>query len=106
MPLFWASLALAILLSTYGAVVVFRHGRALWRDFTRTAETLAAMLDEVSRKAEVAAARAEALDAVGTRIEPETERLRTSLAKLAVLRAAVGDVQYAVGRVTAVYPRK
>ncbi len=106
MLLVWASLAVAILLSAYGAVVVFRHGRALWRDLTRTAQALGAALDDVSRKAELAAAKADSLEAVGARVEPETAKLRTSLARLAVLRAAVGDVQHAVGRVTAVYPRK
>ena len=39
-------------------------------------------------------------------IEPGVSRLEVSLARLAVLRAAIRDVQVAVGRVTAFYPRK
>jgi hypothetical protein len=106
MPFVWASLALAILLATIGVVVVFRRGLAFWRDLKRVVGALATTLDELNRKTERTATRAETLATIGPRAEPSTARLRTSLARLAVLRAAVRDVQDAAGRVTAVYPRK
>jgi hypothetical protein len=40
------------------------------------------------------------------RLDASVARLRVALARLAVLRSAVDEVQDGVGRVTAVYPRK
>ena len=106
MGLFWPSLALAILLPTIGAVIVFRRGLALWRDLKRAGGALFAALDGVGRRLEQTSAAAEGLGAVTARPEPAIARLQVSLARLTVLRAALRDVQESVGRVTAVYPRK
>jgi hypothetical protein len=113
MPFVWASLALAIVLPTIGAVVVFRRGLALWRDLKRGGkglfEGLDAVgrgLDAVGRRLERMSAASEGLGDVIGRAEPSVARLQVSLARLAVLRSALRDVQDSVGRVTAVYPRK
>ena len=106
MALFWASLALAVVLPTIGIVIVVRRGLALWRDLKRAARTFGAGLDEVGEKLERMSASAEGVGDVTARAEPPVERLSVSLARLAVLRSALADVQDSVGRVTAVYPRK
>jgi hypothetical protein len=106
MPLVWASLAVAILLPTIGAVVLFRRALALWRDLRRSGKALLDGLDVIGARLERMSAAAEGLGAVTGRAEPSVERLQVSLARLAVLRSAVGDVRDSVGRVTAVYPRK
>jgi hypothetical protein len=106
MALFWASLALAILLPAFGAVVVFRRGLALWRDLKRTGKSLLGELDVVGGRLEQMSAAAEGFGTVTARPGPSVARLQVSLARLAVLRSALRDVQSSVGRVTAVYPRK
>ena len=106
MALFWASLAVAIVLPTIGIVVLVRRGLALWRDLKRAGRVFVTALDDVGRKLERMSTGAEGLGDVTARAEPPVERLRVSLARLAVLRSALRDVQDSVGRVTAVYPRK
>jgi hypothetical protein len=106
MALVWASLALAIVLVTTGAVVVFRSALGLWRDFKRRSKALADGIDGLSDSLERMSARADRLDDATGKLEPSLTRLRADLSELAVLRAAVRDVQDAVGRVTAVYPSK
>ena len=106
MTLFWLSLAVAVVLPAIGMVVLFRRGLALWRDLRRVGGAFVAALDDVGRKLEGMSAAAEGLGDVTARAEPPVDRLRVSLARLAVLRSAIRDVQDSVGRVTAVYPRK
>ena len=106
LALFWLSLAVAVVLPAVGIFIAFRRGLTLWRDLKRVGRGSAAALDDVGRKLERMSTGAEALGEVTARAEPPVERLRVSLARLAVLRSALADVQDSVGRVTAVYPRK
>jgi hypothetical protein len=106
MALVWASLAVAIVLPTIGAVVVFRRGLALWRDLKRGGKALFDGLDALGRRLERTSAAAETLGEVTERAEPSVARLQVSLARFAVLRSAARDVQNSVARVTAIYPRK
>jgi Flp pilus assembly protein TadB len=106
LALFWLSVAAVVVLPAIGIVVVVRRGLALWRDLKRAARAFGAALDDVGRKLESMSTGAEGLSDVTARAEPPADRLRVSLARLAVLRSALRDVQDSVGRVTAVYPRK
>ena len=106
LALFWLSLALAVILPALGIVVVIRRGLALWGDLKRAGRAFVAALDDAGRKLERMSSSAEGLGDVTARAEPPVERLHVSLARLAVLRSALRDVQDSVGRVTAVYPRK
>ena len=106
MALFWASLAVALVLPAIGIVLVVRRGLALWRDLKRGGKALSDGLDSLAQRVERTSAAAEGLGAVTGRAEPSAARLHVSLARLAVLRAALDDVRDSVGRVTAVYPRK
>ena len=104
--LLWLSLAVAIVLPVCGTVVVVRRAIALWRDLKRAGRALAEALDGVGARLERTSAAAEGLAAVSARPEPGLERLRISLARFAVLRAAAPDVRDSAGRAAAVYPRK
>jgi hypothetical protein len=106
MALVWASLALAIVLTTIGIVILFRHAVRLWRDLRKSGKALADGLDDLGRRVDEMSVRAERLEAAMARPGPGLARLRITLARFAVLRAAMADVQDAVGRVSAVYPRK
>jgi hypothetical protein len=103
---FWLALALFILLPAIGAVFLFRRGLALWRDLKRGGAALADGLDDLGGRLERMSQRVAGVGDATARVEPSVARLQTSLAELGVLRAAVRDVQDAVGRMTAVYPRK
>jgi hypothetical protein len=61
---------------------------------------------ELTGSLETLSANAESFGAEKPRLDASVERLRGTLARAAVLRAAVKDVQDAFGRLTAVYPRK
>ena len=52
------------------------------------------------------AANSEAFGSDAPRLEASLERLRRSLARAAVLAAALADARDAFGRLAAVYPRK
>ena len=106
MTLFWAALAVALVLPAIGIVLVVRRGLALWRDVKRGGKALFDGVDALAQRVERTSAAAEGLGAVTERAEPSVSRLQFSLARLAVLRAALDDVRDSVGRVTAVYPRK
>ena len=106
MALFWLSLAAAVVLPVLGAVVVVRRTVTLWRDLKRAGRLIVEGLDGIGARVERTSAAAEGLGGVTARAEPSLERLRVSLARLAVLRSAAQDVRDATGRVTAVYPRK
>jgi hypothetical protein len=105
MALVWASLALAILLATIGAVVVFRSGLALWRDLNRGGNALANGLEELGERLERTSARLERLDQSTVRLDPSLARLQITVARLVVLRAAAQDVQDSVNRVVGFAPR-
>ena len=60
----------------------------------------------VRRQAEAASDKIAAAGDTTAELEESVERLRVSLAQLAVLRAALDEVDGTVGRVTAYLPRK
>ena len=62
-------------------------------------DRITAATDEIERHLELAAES-------GTKLEASLTRLRASRARLNVLISAIADVRAAVGRVTAVVPRK
>ncbi len=63
-------------------------------------------LDEFSHKAEAAAEKIAATGDATAELEGSVERLRVSLAQLAVLRASLDEATGTVGRVTAYLPHE
>ena len=101
----WATLALAVILT--GAALGYLGLRALelWRGLRavkrETVAALAALEDSANTAADKAAKAGSSPE-----LERSVTRLRRSVRRLNVLRSALEDATDAVGRVTAVYPRK
>ena len=101
----WGALILASLagIGALGRLVV--RAREAWRDVKDARRDVVRRLDELAAKAEATAEKvAAAGDTAG--LDESVGRLRISLAELAVLRAALGEAQDTVDRVTAYLPRK
>ena len=105
-PAVWISLILLLLALTYGGVRIFRSGRLLWRDLQSLLSSLDGTLSHVTAAADTLAERTARFDDSAARLETALTRFAGSRARLAVLAAAVKDVQNSVGRVAAYYPRK
>ena len=106
MAIVWLALVLALVLTIASAVFVTLRGLEAFRAFKRLGRVLGAELDRIET-ATAAIERHLALAAdSGTRLEASLTRLRGSRARLNVLTSALADVRAAVGRVTAVVPRK
>src|SRR6266540_2994238 len=87
----WVSFCVLTVALTLGSTRMFRAGRRLWRDLG----SFGTAVDDTSSGT-----------AALPRLEAATARLRVSLARHAVLRAAVRDLQESVSGVVALYPRK
>ena len=104
--LFWISLFVLLLSLTAGSLYLFLRARNLWRTFKTFETALDAVVRELTSSLERLSVNAGAFGSQSPKLEASIERLRRSLARAAVLRAAVQDAQEAFGRLTAVYPRK
>jgi len=82
------------------------RARQAWRAARDTPQNVLRRLDEFSRKAEAVAEKIAAAGDATVELEGSIERLRISLAQLAVLRAALDEATGTVGRVAAYLPRK
>jgi uncharacterized protein YukE len=100
------ALSVVIFASTAGAVYVFLRARVLWRTLKSLGSAVDVTVDRLNDSMERLAANAEAFGSETPKLNAALARLRRSLAKAAVLRASLQDVQDAFGRLTAVYPRK
>jgi len=102
----WGALTVVALAGT-GALVLFAlRTRQAWRDARDTPRDVLRRLDEFSRKAEAVAEKVAAASDATVELEGSIERLRISLAQLAVLRAALDEATGTVGRVAAYLPHK
>ena len=107
MPLLvWIALFVVLLSLTAGSVLLFLRVRRLWRTFKSFGSALDGVVRELNRSLETLSANAETFGSETPRLQASLERLRRSLARAAVLRAALEDARDAFGRLTAVYPRK
>ena len=105
-PLLWIPLLVLLVASTAGAVFVFLRARVFWRTLKSFGPAVDATVGPLNASMERLAASNEAFGSETPKLDAALARLRRSLARAAVLRAAVQDVQDTVGRLTAVYPRK
>jgi uncharacterized membrane protein len=100
------ALSVLLLASTAGAIYVFLRLRRSWRDFKSFGSALEGSIQQLTTSVERLSRDMEAFASATPRLEESTERLQHSLARAAVLRAAVQDARNSLGRLTAVYPRK
>ncbi len=101
----WGALIAATLAGFAALAVLAVRARRAWRDVRDVRRDVVRRLAELGAKGE---ATAEMVAAAGDNAEVEQSlgRLRVSLARLAVLRAALDEARVTFGRVTAVVPRK
>ena len=85
----------------YLAVRMLQGWRTLKRFRRHLAKELGRLADAGERTAEAAARATDTTD-----LDQSLSRLRVTLARFAVLREAIDEATGAVGRFTAVYPRK
>ncbi len=101
----WGALAVGALASV--AALSFAAVRALraWRDFKRLRRHVFRALDRLATEGERTAELA-AQATQNEELERSLGRLRRSLARLAVLREALGEARETFGRFAVVMPRK
>jgi len=102
----WIALAFFLLCLTGGAVLVFLRVRALFKDLRAFSPALQGAVSPLDASLDRLDAGMQSSRSAKPRLDTSVDRLRRSLAQVAVLRAAVDDVREAFGRLTAVYPRK
>jgi hypothetical protein len=102
----WAALIVGVLAGAAAlALLVVRSLRA-WRDVHDTREDVLLRLDDFSRKAALVSERLAAANETTAELQGSLERLRVSLAQLAVLRTALDEVDGTVARVAPYLLRK
>jgi sigma54-dependent transcription regulator len=107
MPLpVWIALIIVLVSLTAGSIYVFLRVRRLWRAVKGLTAALDAVMRELTASLERLATNAETFGSDTPKLQASLERLRHSLARAGVLRAALEDARDAFGRLTAVYPRK
>jgi hypothetical protein len=106
MPLFWLALTIALVLTVASAIFVTLRGLEAFRALKRLGRSVGAELDRIETATDQVERQLALAAKSGTKLEASLTRLRASRAQLNVLTSALADVRAAVGRVTAVYPRK
>jgi hypothetical protein len=102
----WAALILAALAGIAAFTLLVLRAHTAWRAVKDTNRLILRRLDDFTAKAEEAAGKIAAVDGDTAEVQESLERLRVSLARLAVLRAAIDDVDHMLGSVAAAVPRK
>ncbi len=93
----WIALAVAICSGIAAIVSVLTRARELVRHGTRVYSRAAAGLSAIEAKAELAATKAETVGEKSIELEKSVARLRRSIAQVAVLRAALDEVDTRFG---------
>jgi hypothetical protein len=101
----WAALVLGTVAGIAALALLVVRSLEAWRAFRQTRGAVVGGLDEFAEQPEVVA---DKLATAGDTAELQESigRLRVSLARLDVLRAALDEVDGTVGRVTAYLPHK
>jgi len=102
----WGALIVVVVAGTAALALFAVRARQAWRAARDRPQDVLRRLDEFSRKAEAVAEKIAAAGDATVELEGSIERLRISLAQLAVLRAALDEATGTVGRVAAYLPRK
>jgi hypothetical protein len=101
----WGALAAGFLAATGGLAFLVVRTLQAWRDFKRVRRHVFKGLDDLAAKGELTAEKAAAA-AETEELERSVARLRGSLARFAVLRAALDEAQETFARPFAFLPRK
>jgi hypothetical protein len=104
--LVWLALAIAVVSFVGSVVYGTLKGLEVFRAVKRLGGAVGGELDRIAATSEQIERHLALASESGTRLDASLSRLRTSHARLNVLRSALADVQDAAGRITSVYPRK
>ena len=102
----WIALAFLLLALIASLIYAGVRGLRLWRAFGSFSDEAGTALDSVTQLAAEAEERTAALTANQERLTSAIEHLKTSLAQLAVLRAAAGEAKETFQRIRNVVPSK
>ena len=102
----WVAVAVGVVAPTWALVGAVRAGLGAWREYRGASSELSVALHDLTRRLERFSDRVAATPAHAPELEASRRRLDASLARLAVLRAAVDEANDAARRVTVFYPRK
>jgi hypothetical protein len=102
----WISLFVLLVVTTLGTFHLFRRVRALLRAFKTFGGAMDGVLHELTGSLDRLSRNAESFGSATPRLDASLGRLQVSLARAAVLRAAVQDARDSLGRLAAVYPCK
>ena len=102
----WAALIVAVSAGIAAFVLLAVRARTAWHDVDNTRRDVLQRLDDFAGKAEAVSAKIAAANDSTAELQGSLERLRVSLAQLAVLREALDEVDGTVARVAAYLPRK
>jgi hypothetical protein len=102
----WFCLAFFVVVTTASLVWLFRVGLQSFRTLRSFGEVLDGITGPMTVSAERLAAASAKVDADLPRLEAARERLRVTLARTAVLRATLQEVQDSVAVALSFYPRK
>ena len=101
----WAALILGTAAGIAALVLLVVRSLEAWRALREARRSIVGGLDAFAAQAEAVAAKLATADETAE-LQESLGRLRLSLARLAVLRAAIDEVDDVFGRVVAVVPRK
>ena len=102
----WAALIIVVVTGISALTLLVRRSLTAWRAFKDIGGQILRRLDEFTAKAEEVADKIAAADSGTAEAQESLARLRVSLARLAVLRDAIDEVDRLFGRVAAELPRK
>jgi hypothetical protein len=101
----WAALILGVLAGIAALALLAVRVRNVWRGLGEARRTMIGGLDRLAANAEAVAEKAAAAGDT-TELDESIRRLRLSLARLAVLRAALDEARVTFRPVTAFIPRR
>jgi hypothetical protein len=101
----WGALILVVPTGIGAIPLLAARARVAWRDVKDTRGDVVLRLDRLSAEAQATAERA-AVAGDTAELQESFSRLRLSLARLAVLRAALDESRAVFGRVTGLVPHK
>jgi hypothetical protein len=102
----WAALILVSVAGIASLTLLVQRSLQAWRAFKDVGGDVIRGLDDFTANAEAVADKIAAADTGSAEVQASLERLRVSLARLAILRDAIDEADHLFGGVAAAYPRK
>jgi hypothetical protein len=106
MPLYWLSLAVALVAVIASSVFLTLRGLEAFRAFKALGGNLSTGVERIEQASGEIEKHLTLAAESGSRLDAELAQLRRSRARLNVLTSAIEEVRDSFGRLTAVYPRK